>query len=99
MEQESELCSKLCIFSFILCYHKFLTKQRILHEQTGILREWKADPIDYNMTNNYMFRYILQSNEKVLRGLICALLHLNPEEIKKLMDIFGKKIFNILIKS
>ena len=82
MEQESELCSKLCIFSFILCYHKFLTKQRILHEQTGILREWKADPIDYNMTNNYMFRYILQSNEKVLRGLICALLHLNPEEIK-----------------
>ena len=40
--------------------------------------------IDYNMTNNYMFRYILQSNEKVLRGLICALLHLKPEEIKSI---------------
>ena len=26
--------------------------------------------IPYNMTNNYMFRYILQKNEKVLRGLI-----------------------------
>ena len=37
--------------------------------------------IQYNMTNDYMFRYILQKNEKVLRGLICALLHLKPEEI------------------
>ena len=33
--------------------------------------------IDYNMTNNYMFRYILQKNQKVLKGLICSLLHLN----------------------
>lgn len=37
--------------------------------------------IQYNMTNDYMFRYILQKNEKVLRGLTCALLHLKPEEI------------------
>ena len=28
--------------------------------------------IQYNMTNDYMFRYILQKNEKVLRGLVCA---------------------------
>ena len=34
------------------------------------------------MTNNYMFRYILQQNEKVLKGLVSALLHLNPEDIK-----------------
>ena len=40
--------------------------------------------IDYNMTNNYMFRYILQKNEKVLRGLISSLLHLDPNSIKKL---------------
>ncbi|MBQ8802745.1 MAG: PD-(D/E)XK nuclease family transposase, partial [Tyzzerella sp.] len=39
--------------------------------------------IGYNMTNNYMFRYILQNNEKVLKGLICSLLHLKPEQIKK----------------
>ena len=39
--------------------------------------------IQYNMTNDYMFRYILQKNEKVLKGLICALLHLRPEQIKK----------------
>ena len=38
--------------------------------------------IQYNMTNDYMFRYILQKNKKVLLGLICALLHLRPEEIK-----------------
>lgn len=40
--------------------------------------------IRYNMTNNYMFRYILQKNKKVLKGLICSLLHLKPEQIKKI---------------
>lgn len=39
--------------------------------------------IEYNMTNNYMFRYILQKNKKVLTGLICSLLHLRPEQIQK----------------
>lgn len=38
--------------------------------------------IQYNMTNNYMFRYILQENKKVLKGLIGAVLHLDPSEIK-----------------
>lgn len=37
--------------------------------------------ITYNMTNNYMFRFILQKNQKVLKGLISALLHLNPDDI------------------
>ena len=41
----------------------------------------KTVVIQYNMTNDYMFRYILQKNHKVLLGLICALLHLKPEEI------------------
>lgn len=40
--------------------------------------------IEYNMTNNYMFRYILQKNQKVLKGLICSLLHLKPEEIRSI---------------
>ncbi len=44
-------------------------------EASGVIR--------YNMTNNYMFRYILQKNKKVLKGLICSLLHLKPEQIKK----------------
>lgn len=38
--------------------------------------------IAYNMTNNYMFRYILQKNQKVLKGLICSLLHLNTKDVK-----------------
>ena len=37
--------------------------------------------IPYNMTNDYMFRAVLQSNNKVLRGLICSLLHLKETEV------------------
>ena len=57
--------------------------------------------IDYNMTNNYMFRYILQKNLKVLKGLICALLHLKPEDVKSVEiknpidlagDVTGKEL-------
>ena len=40
--------------------------------------------IPYNMTNDYMFRYVLQKNQKVLKGLISSLLHLNPKDIKQL---------------
>ncbi|MDE5716472.1 MAG: Rpn family recombination-promoting nuclease/putative transposase [Lachnospiraceae bacterium] len=37
--------------------------------------------IPYNMTNDYMFRAVLQSNNKVLRGLICSLLHLSEKAV------------------
>lgn len=37
--------------------------------------------IPYNMTNDYMFRAVLQSNNKALRGLICSLLHLSESEV------------------
>lgn len=37
--------------------------------------------IPYGMTNDYMFRAVLQSNNKVLKGLICALLHFTEKEI------------------
>ncbi len=56
--------------------------------------------VQYNMTNDYMFRYILQKNKKVLKGLISSLLHLNPKEIERLEitnpidladDIIGKE--------
>lgn len=33
------------------------------------------------MTNDYLFRALLQRNNKVLKGLICSLLHLSPDEI------------------
>lgn len=38
--------------------------------------------IPYNMTNDYMFRAVLQSNHNVLRRLICSLLHLAESEVK-----------------
>ena len=37
--------------------------------------------IGYGMTNDYMFRAVLQKNVKVLKGLICSLLHLSEEEV------------------
>ena len=37
--------------------------------------------VRYGMTNDYMFRAVLQSNNKVLRGLICSLLHLSDDEV------------------
>ena len=37
--------------------------------------------ITYTFTNDYMFRAILQRNKTVLKGLICSLLHLDPDSI------------------
>jgi len=38
--------------------------------------------IDYTLMNDYMFRAVLQENKKVLKDLICALLHLSPKDVK-----------------
>lgn len=40
--------------------------------------------IDYSFMNDYMFRAILQKNKRVLKALICALLHLHPSGIKSI---------------
>ena len=40
-----------------------------------------SGPIDYSFTNDYMFRIVLQQNNRVLKGLICSLLHLQPDDI------------------
>lgn len=49
---------------------------------TDTLWENAYGPVPYNMTNDYMFRAVLQSNNKVLRGLICSLLHLKEAQIQ-----------------
>lgn len=41
--------------------------------------------IPYGMTNDYMFRAVLQSNNKVLRGLICSLLRLSESELNSVV--------------
>ncbi len=37
--------------------------------------------VPYQMTNDYLFRAVLQSNNKALRGLVCSLLHLAEREV------------------
>lgn len=37
--------------------------------------------LPYGMTNDYMFRAVLQSNTKALKGLICSLLRLTDKDI------------------
>ena len=41
--------------------------------------------ITYNMTNDYMFKAVLQKNQHVLKGLICSCLHLSPDQIKSIV--------------
>lgn len=38
--------------------------------------------IDYTFTNDYMFRAVLERNRKVLKALICSLLHLSPDTVR-----------------
>lgn len=40
-----------------------------------------SGPLQFNMMNDYMFRAVLQTNNKVLLGLICSLLHLREKDI------------------
>ena len=52
--------------------------------------------IDYPLMNDYMFRSVMQSSEKVLKGLLCALLRLNSEDVWTVQILnpieLGKKI-------
>lgn len=58
---------------------------------------YATGPLEYRLTNDYLFRALLQRNNKVLKALICALLHLmidevlsvtieNPIELEKSID-------------
>lgn len=40
-----------------------------------------SGPLIIPMTNDYLFRALLQHNNAVLKGLICSLLHLLPEKV------------------
>ena len=43
----------------------------------------EEEKIRYGLKNDYMFRAAMQSYEKVLRGLVCALLNLKSEEVRE----------------
>ena len=53
-------------------------------------------PVLFNMTNDYLFRAVLQTNHNVLKGLVCSLLHLDEKDIKSLKILnpieLGKQI-------
>lgn len=42
-------------------------------------------PIDFPFTNDYIFRAALQKDAIILKGLICSMLHMYPDEIKSLI--------------
>ena len=44
---------------------------------------WKnaSGALELPMTNDYLFRALLQENNTVLKGLVCSLLHLAPSEV------------------
>jgi predicted transposase/invertase (TIGR01784 family) len=54
-------------------------KDTIISEQDFISA---TGTIDYTFLNDYMFRAILQTNQAVLKALICALLHLRPKDVQ-----------------
>ena len=41
-----------------------------------------SGPLTIPMTNDYLFRALLQRNNHVLKGLVCSLLHLSPAEVQ-----------------
>jgi len=54
-----------------------LSNSTLLQNATG--------PIEFKMTNDYMFRAVCQKNELVLKGLICSLLNLSETELKSIV--------------
>lgn len=44
-------------------------------------------PVGIPMTNDYLFRALLQRNNQVLKALICALLHLDPEQVQEVVVV------------
>lgn len=62
--------------------------------------------IDYTLMNDYMFHRVMERNQNVLKGLLCALLHLEPADILSLVilnpintgSVIGNKDYYLDIK-
>ena len=61
-------------------YHEIHNRQQDTDRYAAAFQA-ASGVIPYGMTNDYMFRAVLQTNNKVLRGLICSLLHLSEEDV------------------
>lgn len=42
-------------------------------------------PVGIPMTKDHLFRALLQRNNQVLKALICALLHLDQEQVQEVV--------------
>lgn len=56
------------------------TKCTSIKNTSSILKSAKG-PVKIPLTNDYLFRALLQKNNYVLKGLICSLLHLSPDNV------------------
>ena len=52
-----------------------------LHSQSHQTTEQFTGELPYKLTNDFFFKVFLERNEIALRGLLCALLSMKPEEI------------------
>ena len=54
---------------------------------TAAISEWHSatGPLAIPLTNDYLFRALLQRNNYVLKGLICSLLHRSPQEVSSVV--------------
>ncbi len=52
------------------------------YKEANQLLESVSGPIRFNMTNDYMFKEVLQENNHVLKSLIADLLHLTMGGVK-----------------
>ena len=53
---------------------KTLSKQPLFQNATG--------PVTIPLTNDYLFKAMLQENRNVLKALVCSLLHFSPSQVK-----------------
>ena len=53
--------------------NSFITQNQILKNATG--------PVVIRLTNDYLFKRLLQENGQVLKSLICSLLHFSPAQV------------------
>ena len=52
-----------------------------MQENTNFMFMSAKGKLPYNMTNDYMFRIVLQRDRETLIGLVCSVLHLTRDEV------------------
>lgn len=62
-------------------YNETYIQESVTEELNAIKKLHQEEKLSYCLTNDYMFRAVLQSSEKALRGLLAALLKIPEEEI------------------